>query len=252
MTLKTYIILILILISCNTQKNSVLRIASASSLRPVLEELIITFSKLEQVKIELITASSGKLASQIEVGAPYDIFFSANKKYSTYVKAKLHLKDSIKTFAKGKLALLVSKKKNTHCNLLQALKQQNIKRIAIANPKLAPYGMASLELFQNLSIKATLSSKIVYGENISQVNQFLKSNAVDAGLTAFSTLKSIGFKEEYYKYEIPASLHQPIFNTTLILSKNTTQHTQAEKFVSYLQTTPAKRILVSYGYDVSK
>jgi len=244
------LIIIIFFFSCNEKEEQRLLIASASSLRSVSVELIKAFSEETNIKADLISASSGKLSVQIELGAPYDIFLSANEKYPNYLCAKLNLKDESSIFAYGQLVLLLTKQKQLKLNSIDVLLENEIQKIAIPNPDLAPYGIAAMEILKLLQLDKQVKSKLVYGENVNQTNQFLKSKVVDAGFTSVSSIQNSHFRGDYKIISILDSLYNPIKNTVLVVAKKTFKKEKAQKFKAFLQEEKAKSILKKYGYNI--
>lgn len=247
------LILITVLVSCTNKNDAELLIASASSLRPVLEDLIDVFSKQEKIKVDFVTASSGKLSAQIEAGAPYDVFLSANEKYPNYLQSKLKIKEEVFTFAYGSIVFLMSLEiGNEQLSWVSFVKKKETQKIVIPNPELAPYGIAANEVLEKKEIQEILNHKMVFAENVSQTNQFIKSGVVDGGFTSLSSVRSGKFDDAYSIVSISDTLYNPIVNTLLITSKNKEQQEKAQKFKAFLQSLKAKRILEKYGFRVPK
>jgi len=245
------LVIIVLFFSCQKQQENELFIASASSLRNVLEELTAEFSKQTNIKANFITASSGKLSAQIEAGAPYDVFLSANAKYPKYLQLKLELGGELFDFAYGKVVFLISKDRK-EVNITSFLKNNEIKKIVIPNMEVAPYGIAANEILKNVRIYDKVVGKLVFAENVSQANQFLKSKTVDAGFTSLSSVKVNSFQKEYNIVSLSDTLYAPIKNTLLIVSKNKQKQQKAQKFKAFLQTEKAIYILKKYGYTIPR
>ena len=180
-----YILLAIFICSYVFSKNITITIASASNLYPVFINLKKEFKKIHpNINLRVIYGSSGKLTSQIENGAPYDIFMSADIKFleKLYLNKKAITKPKI--YALGTLIYL-SRFKNINFDKKNFLLSKNIKKIAIANPKLAPYGKASIQILNNLNIFNKIKTKIIYGDSISQTLLYtIKS--VDIGIVSKS------------------------------------------------------------------
>lgn len=232
------IVLYCLFFSCNKTNNNTLRIACASSIRPFLESVIPIFKEKTNITVQVISGSSGKLSSQIINGAPFDIFISANKKFPEFVIEKLKLKNKTQFLANGELVFL---SKFYISNDFLGLENKNI---GIASPELAPYGRAAFQVIERKEI----TSRIIFGENISQVNQYLRSGAVDCIFTAKSSIKNTNLEKDFYVKEISPQLHKPIENSYLLL----TGKKQVVDFINFLQTEEIKTILESYGYFVTK
>ncbi len=199
--------------------------------------------------IEIITASSGKLTAQIAAGAPYDIFLSANMRYPNFLYKKGFALTHPKVYAKGALVLLSkSPRKSLSLELLQ---EPQIQKIAIANPKTAPYGEAAFEALKNAKLLDSIKEKFIYGESISQTLLYTLKVA-DVGIVAKSLLYASRlkkFQNPSYFYEIDAKLYTPIKQGALLLVHAKANNT-AKEFFEFLFSKEAKRILKSYGYIV--
>lgn len=247
------LVFVFVLFSCSRKKEQKLLVAAASSLRPVLEDIGAEFNKKEGVSIGLITASSGKLTAQIEAGAPYDVFLSANSIYPKYLQAKLDLKETPVKFANGSVVFLMSKKHNTdQLDIISVLKNEELKRLVIPNPKLAPYGKAVHEALMQLKLYNFVAEKLVFAESVSQANQFLSSRTLDGGFTSLSSVKVKDLESNYKIHFLSDTLYTPIANSLLIVSKNKVKQEKAQKFEAFLQSETVGLILKKYGYTIPK
>ncbi len=232
-------VFILISTACTPKKDKTLLVATAANMQFVMQELCNSFSENTGITCELIHSSSGKLTAQILAGAPYDIFASADLKYPTELYQKGKTDQAPLIYAKGKLVLwtvVESIKPNLH-----TLSKSETKRIAMANPKTAPYGRAAKEVLEKKKIP--LEEKLVYGESISQVNQFVLSKAVEVGFTAKSVVL---FKQQGEWTEVPLTLYNPIKQGVVSIKngKNSTQN--ARLFLAFLFSEEGKKILQKY------
>ena len=222
----------LILLGCSSG-NDALKVATAANMQFAMEELINTFKADSGLEAEVILSSSGKLTAQIEAGAPFDLFFSADTKYPERIHAK-GLSTEPQVYAYGQLVYW--EKKNSQQQLY-----------VIANPKTAPYGKATEEYLDAIN---TELPDVVYGESISQVNQFLLSGTVDAGFTSYSSVLSKKFVNEGDWKPIPDSLHSPIAQAYVQI-KSSERKAATKAFIDFLATDKAKDILQAYGYQVN-
>ena len=220
----------IIILSCCTQKTEPLRIATAANMQFAMKKLVEEFEELHQIETEIILSSSGKLTAQIEAGAPFDLFFSADTKYPERL-ASLGLCDNPIIYAYGQLAYWENTERANQV-------------YAMANPKTAPYGQATQEYLSHL---AGPRKEMVYGESISQVNQFLLSGAVDGGYTSLSSVLSNRLADEGKWVLIPDSLHSKIAQALVIVgsSKKTND---AQSFVDFVQSKRGQEILKQNGY----
>ena len=226
-------------------------IALASNITYAIPKLQEEFNKIyPNIHIRTIISGSGKLTAQIKQNAPYDIFMSANMKYpQNLYDNNFSIKKPV-VYAKGKLALL-SYKSYDFSNIKELLQSSKIKKIAIANPKLAPYGKASIEVLQNINIYENIKSKIIYAQNISQTLLY-SLNATDIGIVALSSLKSSklkAYKQNKNYIELNSKLYTPI-SQGIVLLKRAKDNKQAKAFYDFILSKKAKEIFIKYGYDV--
>ena len=208
------------------------------------------FTKKHMISCEIITSSSGKLMAQIKEGAPYDIFLSADTKYPNELHKLKLTSDSPRVYAAGKLVLWSSDKQQTIS--LDALMNPNINHIALANPKTAPYGKAAISVLRQLPNFDAIDKKLVFGESISQTNQFIMSRAAEVGFTAMSVVKSEQLKNQGKWIEIPENLYQPIEQAVVIIKRNQPHFTDIELFYHYLFSEESRKVLKDFGYSVSE
>jgi molybdate transport system substrate-binding protein len=193
--------------------------------------------------------SSGQFLLQIENGAPFDVFFSADMQYPRRLESEGFTQPgTIYKYATGKLVLYVPN--NSPLNLSQgprALLSPQAKRIAIANPQHAPYGRAAVEALKKEGLYDLLQSKLVMGENISQTAQFVQSGSADAGLVALALALSSQMKSSGRFVEIPASDYAPIEQAAVIL-KNSKDKATAALFLDYIRKPEIVRLMGQYGF----
>jgi molybdate transport system substrate-binding protein len=237
-----YLIFLVALLGCN--HTPIIIVASSANMQYPMQEIIEKYELKCDCKIDLIVGSSGKLTAQIEQGAPYDIFVSANSMYPNYLYNKGLTKESPKIYAYGQLILLSS---NDKVITLNDLNKSYVKKIAIANGDIAPYGKASVQLLKKLNIYNAILPKLVFGESVSQVNQFIESGTVDVGFTAMSSVKSNHFKPNKGWVKIDNKLYDPIIQSAVII-KRKSQNELVNRFHEDLFTPKVQLILKKYGY----
>ncbi len=244
----------LLLFSCVTFLSaSEVNVAAAANLTYALKELKTAFLQTHpQAHLRFTISGSGKLATQISRGAPYDIFLSANTAYvqKLYDGGKTLQKPRV--YAKGALVML-SVKERDFSKGLALLKDDTVYKIAIANPKTAPYGKASVEALKNSGLYEALKPKFVYAESISQTLLYTLK-AADVGLIAKSALFAPTlrrFKEGKNYIEIDSKLYTPIAQGAALLhhAKN---NASAQAFYAFLFSAKAKKIFENYGYKVER
>lgn len=249
--LKQLLLLILLLPFSLYAKT--ITIAVAANVSYAIEDLKKEFKKTNpDTNVRVTLGSSGKLTAQIKNGAPYDLFMSANMKYpNALYDDKIAITKPI-VYAKGSLALLSSKKKDFSKGL-NIILEENIKRIAMANPKTAPYGIATKEVLDKSKLYKNVKSKLIFGESISQTVAYTVS-AANIGFIAKSSLyspKMKRFKENINWVEIDKNLYTPISQGMVIL-KRAQENLEVKAFYDFMQSSHAKNILKEYGYSVDE
>ncbi|MFD2066267.1 molybdate ABC transporter substrate-binding protein [Pontibacter silvestris] len=224
-------------------------IATAANVQFAMEELTKTFTEETGIPAEIVLGSSGKLTAQIKEGAPFDVFVSANMKYPEELHRSGLATAAPKVYANGKLILWMLQEEGEPG--FEKLTNAAVMHIAIANPKNAPYGIAAQEALQYLGFYEEVKDKLVYGESISQTNQFILSGTAAAGFTAKSVVLSPELKGKGKWIEVPQESYAPIQQGVVILKKEGKSMAEAEKFYTFLFSDKARSILQSYGYSIN-
>lgn len=226
---------------------SSIKVAVSANVSYAIDELRQEFlSSHPDTKIDTIVASTGKLTTQIIHGAPYDMLLGANVAYPQKLYDMHIAITKPVVYAKGALIYLTRKDYDLS-NPLALLQSKDIHKIAIANPKTAPYGIASVEALKNAKVFTQLKSKFIYGESISQTLTYTL-RATDIGIVAKSSIYSpkLHIKDMNYK-DVDTSLYTPI-NQAMVLLKHAKDSKEAREFYEFLQTPKAKEIFQKYGY----
>lgn len=239
------------LLSFATASAGEISIAVAANVSYAIEALKKEFNVLHpETNVEVILGSSGKLTAQIKHGAPYSLFMSANMKYpETLYSENLAVTKPV-VYAQGALAFLSQKERIYDINMT-VLKSEDIKRIAIANPQTAPYGVAAVEALKNAGIFEELKEKFVYGESISQTVTYAMS-AADIGLIAKSSLFSprmSHFKESIHWSDVNETFYTPIDQGMVILKKGE-GNLEVKAFYDFMLSEKAREVLKNFGYKV--
>ena len=226
-----------------------LTLATAANVQFAMQALTKAFSDETGIPCDIVLGSSGKLTAQIKAGAPYDMFISANMKYPDELQRAGLTVGSPEIYAYGKLVLWT-------CALdtvpsIDMLQAENIRHIAIANPETAPYGSASLDLLKWYGLYDELKDKLVYGESIAQVNQYIISETATLGFTAKSVILSPEMKGKGTWKEMEDAAYSPIAQGAVVLKREGHDTSSAEKFFRFLFSDEAARILEEYGYAVN-
>ncbi|MCX2720024.1 molybdate ABC transporter substrate-binding protein [Lentiprolixibacter aurantiacus] len=241
------LVIFLLAVSCkNSGRKEKLVIATAANMQFAMDEVTEAFSRQSGIETEIILGSSGTLTAQIMAGAPYDIFLSANLQYPEHLyKQGLGYRPP-ETYAYGQLVLWTCKEGIEPS--LETLRQEQVSHIAIPNPQVAPYGRAAKEVLMQKGLYNEVASKLVYGESISQTNQFIRTGAAEIGFTALSVVLSEQVRGTGSWLKLPQSTYSSIAQGVLILDKDTQQLNNAIKFHNFLKSEKARQILEKYGY----
>lgn len=226
-----------------------LKIAAASDLSFAFKDLIAQYEKKTGERVKLTLGSSGNFYSQIENGAPFDLYFSADIRYPEKLTEGGHgLDGSLYKYAVGRIVLWVPTGSAVALDKgLQSLVSPSVRKIAIANPKHAPYGRAAVAALEHFKLYDTVKEKLVLGENISQAAQFVESGASDAGIIALSLAMAPTMKSAGKYWEVPADAHPPIEQGAVILKRSTNQE-KARDFLKFLQDSGGQEIMRRYGF----
>ncbi|GAA4275127.1 molybdate ABC transporter substrate-binding protein [Aquimarina gracilis] len=239
------VFLLSLILGCTTKNTSKVTIATASNMHIAMKEITMAFTKQTGIDCDVVVSSSGKLTAQIKEGAPYDVFVSADMKYPEALYKDGHTTEKPKIYGYGKLVLWSI---NEHIKPdIISLIDNSIEHIAVANPKTAPYGEAAISVLNNAYIYDKISDKLVFGESISQTNQFIVSGAAQVGFTAKSMVLSPQMKEKGQWIEIDQTLYTPIAQAAVIVKKDSTS-IAAKKFYTFLFSEESKEILENFGY----
>jgi len=223
-------------------------IATSANVSFTINRLIKEFNKIyPNIKIVPIIGSSGKLTSQIINQAPFDIFLSADIFFPTKLDRLNLTKSKPIIYAYGKLALFSSKKRD-FSKKIKILLDKKIKKIAISNPKIAPYGKAAIEALKKTKILNKIRYKLIYAQSVSQTF-FYTLKACDVGIVALSSFysdKFKHFKKNINWIEIDKSLYTPIAQAMVLL----TDKKEVKLFFDFLQSDKAKKIFKNFGYKI--
>lgn len=242
----TLLVCTLTFFCCSVAPESSVRIASAANMQYAVKEIIKAFEEEFDAKCELIIGSSGKLTAQISEGAPYDIFISADTKYPAELYSKGLTRGNPEIYALGNIVLWTTRE-----NLIpstNSLSSSTIHKIAISNPKLAPYGRASVEILENLGIYHTVKDKLVFGESVSQTSQFISIGAAEIGFTSKSIVLSDAMNNKGRWIDIDNQFFSPIEQAAVVL-KSSKNPKEAQLFYKFLFSEKAQHILTYFGYN---
>jgi len=237
----------------NVAVAEVITIAAAADLNFVFRELAAEYEKSTGDHVRLSLGSSGNFYAQIQNGAPFDLYFSADIAYPRKLEeAGLTVPGSLYQYAVGRIVLWAGK--DSHLDLakgLDVLLVPTIKKIAIANPKHAPYGRAAVAAMEHAQVYDRVKDKLVLGENISQAAQFVESGAADVGIIAMSLALAPPMQAAGRYWEIPADAHPPIEQGAVIL-KGAKNQERAKAFLSFVQGADGQTMMKRYGFVVPR
>ena len=227
------------------------RVAVAANFTAPAKELAPLYEKATGDKVVLSFGATGAFYAQIKNGAPIDVLLAADAKTpAKAVKEGLGVEGSTFTYAIGKLVLWSADP--AFVKDAKALESPELKKLAVADPKLAPYGEAAHQAMDALGLKAKLEPKFVVGGNIGKTYQFVKSENAQAGFIALSQCYKNGAFTSGSGWVVPADYYQPIRQDAVLL-KNSEKNEAAKRFLNYLKTSEdAARIRAAYGYDTAK
>lgn len=222
-------------------------VAVAANFTKPMAEIAEAFEKSTGHTAKLSYGSSGKFVAQFENGAPFEVFLSADDTSPAKLEESgLGVTGSRFTYAIGKLVLW-SASPNLVDSQGQALNSGNFKHIALAYPKLAPYGVAAVDTLKNLGLLEKLTPLFVQGENIAQTLQFVNSGNAELGFVALSQVIENGKIGSGSGWIVPATLYRPILQDAVLL-KTGAENPAAKALLEFLKTPPALAIIEKYGY----
>lgn len=225
-----------------------LRIAAAADLQFAMNDLANRFEKETGTKVAVSYGSSGNFRTQIQNGAPFDLFFSADMSYpEQLVSGSFADEQSLFVYAQGNLVLWAPAGANLRLaeRGFEALKDPRVKKIAIANPEHAPYGRAAVAALQKAGLYDQIQSKLVFGENISQAAQFAQSGSAQIGVIALSLTFAQSMKSgELWK--IPVDLYPPLRQGAVIIHSSPSK-AAANAFLEFIKRGEGRNILRKYG-----
>jgi molybdate transport system substrate-binding protein len=226
-------------------------VAAAADLQFAFQDVAARFEKDTGKHVKLIFGSSGNFFAQIQNGAPFDVYFSADIDYPKRLEAAgLAEPGTFYPYATGKIVLWAPKESKLDLNQgLQVLLDPGIRKIAIANPEHAPYGRAAVAALRHENIYDKVSAKFVLGENISQTASFVVSGSADIGIIALSLASAPSLKEKGRYAEIATDDYPPIEQVAVVL-KSSANKEVARQFLAFLKTSAIQDLLRTYGFTV--
>lgn len=222
-------------------------VAAAADLKFALDEIVTTFRKTSPGdEVDVVYGSSGKFHTQIQQGAPYDLFFSADIGFPRELAKAGLAASEVKPYAVGRLVLW-SASLDASKMTLDSLTNPKITRIAIANPKHAPYGKRAEEALRAAGVWDKVEPKLVYGENIAHTAQFVQTGNAQVGLIALALVISPELSGKGGYWLVPDKLHQPL-EQGFVITRRAEGNPLARRFADYMSAKPARAVMIRYGF----
>lgn len=248
MRLRSIALLLIVAFSAagGQRDNSSITIAAAANLTEVAQALGSEFEAQTKIHPVFSFGSTAVLTTQIENSAPFDVFLAADAEHIDKLDQEgLLVKGSSAVYGVGVLALWIPPGRNVPISKIADLNNSDVHVIALANPKLAPYGAAAVETLQHAGIWDQVKDRIVYAENISMAKQYGTSKNADAVFTAYSLV----LKEAGKVIQVDEALHAPIVQKLGVIARSQ-HHDWAQSFTTFVLTGPGRAVLARYGYKV--
>ncbi len=222
-------------------------VAAAADLKFAMDEIVTSFKQSHAgTEVEVIYGSSGKFHTQIQQGAPYDLYFSADINYPRELAKKGLAASEVRPYAFGRIVLW-SNSMDAAKMTMASLTDLRISRIAIANPKHAPYGKRAEEALRTSGLWDKLQSKLVFGENIAHTAQFVQTGNAQVGIIALSLAVNSELAKKGGYYLIPENLHKPL-EQGYVITKRGARKLLARQFADYMGSKQARTVMTKYGF----
>ena len=233
---------------CGSLQAAELSVAVAANFTAPMQKIAKAFEKETGHTLALSFGSTGKFYAQIKNGAPFEVLFAADDETPARLEREGQGVEGTRfTYAIGKLVLW-SKQPGLVDDKGEVLRTGSFDRIALADPKLAPYGAAAMQTLNKLGLADTLRSKFVQGENIGQTYQFAASGNAQLGFVALSQVMENGQLREGSAWVVPATMHAPIRQDAIVLQRGQ-GNPAADALMQYLRGEKARAVIRAYGYD---
>ncbi len=225
-------------------------VAVAANFSEVVERLEGDFERQSGHTLTVVAGSTGKLYAQIAHGAPFDVFLSADQaRPERLEEERLAVAGSRFTYATGRLTLWSSEPGRIGGDGAATLRRGEFRRLAIANPALAPYGAAAKETLEKLGLWERFADKIVMGQTIGHAHTLVASGGAELGLVALSSVLSPRNATRGSRWDVPSNLHAPIHQDAVLLARGAA-NPAARNFLAFLRSEKAKAVIERYGYAV--
>ena len=227
-----------------------LTVAIAANLKYVFDDLAAAFKKETGIETQSVLNSSGKIATQVRNGAPFDVFMSADMEYPDALYQDGFATTTAKPYDYGQLVLWTEKEVDLSKGVA-FLADKSIDKIAIANPKVAPFGKQALKVLDYYKIRAVVEPKLIYGESITQVSQYVDAKVVDVGFSAKSIVLAPEAAGKGQWVDVPPESYEPIAQGIVILKHGSVVNSEAaRKFYGFVLSAKAREIFAKNGYKL--
>ena len=244
---KSFVLTLLFVAYATSLRAEQALVAVAANFSAPMQQIALAFQKDTGHQLRLSFGATGGIYAQIKNGGPFDVFLSADQLTPQKIEAEgLGVPQTRFTYATGQLVLW-SKQDGLVDDKGQVLRSKNIQRIALANPKLAPYGAAALEAMTQLGLLDELKPKLVQGDNIAQTYQFVSTQNAQLGFVALSQVFADGKITSGSGWVLPSSLYKPILQDAILL-KNGKDNSAAKALMLYIKGDKAKEMIKRFGY----
>jgi len=243
------LVLLLAIVGGPPSRADELTVAAAADLKFVMQELAARFEKQTGHKVNVAFGSSGSLYSQIQSGAPFDLFFSADMDYPRKLEAAgLGEPSTLVVYGAGRMAIWAPRNSPVDVSRgWSALLDPAVQKLSIANPLHAPYGRAAVSALRHAGIYDQMEPKLVFGEDISQAAQFVESGNAQAGILALSLVRSPALRDTGRWWVIPADACPPIEQGAIVL-RSSARKALARAFLNFLKDPQAQKLLEESGF----
>ncbi|HUP23119.1 MAG TPA: molybdate ABC transporter substrate-binding protein [Thermoanaerobaculia bacterium] len=225
-------------------------IAAAADLKFAMDEIVASFEATHPPdRVEVVYGSSGKFHTQIRQGAPYDLYFSADIEFPRRLAAAGFAASEVTPYGIGRIVLWSASLDATRMTLA-SLADPAISRIAIANPRHAPYGKRAEEALRASGLWAKVEPRLVFGENIAQTAQFVETGTAQVGILALSLAIHPRLATKGGFWLVPDTLHQPL-EQGYIVTKRANGNALARRFADFMDSPTARAVMTRYGFELS-
>lgn len=247
--MKKKILMVILLVGMSlTCLAKEITVAAAADLVVAFKEIAVMYEKENDCKVNLIFSSSGTAKEQIINGAPYDVYASANVKFvDELIEKNMVIPNTKELYGIGRIGVAISVDSKLKITSANDLLKNDFKKIAIANPDHAPYGLAAKEALISLGLWDKLKDKLVYGKDIQDTLSLIKTGNADAGFIALSVVN----KKDVEFLLIDDKMHKPLEQAIAVI-KGTKNEADARKFIKYVNGVKGREIMKKYGFKLPK